>query len=581
MQNDGCKPIGSRIWPFFWHGTSRTDSKITELQGPSTPTRDRAGVRYGLKALTGLESERRKKDMHESKQFCCWLLLGLFIGILNGSAITNNFTFSNTPGTDAVGLRVVPQYDYSRSYQGKTDVLGKPTQGERARPVQTLIWYPAQDGTAKRVTFGEYLELSATQENFKQTPEVAAGILAPLRKDYRGVLPNVMWAIKDAPAQPGNFPVIIYAPSFGAPAFENADLCEYLASNGYIVIASPSLGARPLGMTDDLEGAETQARDISFLIGFARTIPQADLSEIAVAGFSWGGIANFFAAAQDSRITALVALDGSVRYHQKTVKDATYLQLANLALPVLFFTQKEMTLEEIARKKTETKVAALDDLVHCDLWIARMHEMVHGAFASFYQRSDTLTAAWYNDQVTPQVVSTSYGWVARYTLEFLNAYLKHDSAGMDFLNNPVTKNGVPPLIMDIEHHEGTGIPPTITDFAPKVAARGFDHAAEVYSEQRAADPTFRIEEQQLIGWADALSNGNNFKEATAIFKATISIYPDSWLAYAELGDTYHSIGDNDSAIKSYQSAIEKNPANDYLKAQLKMLKKEAGKPDTR
>ena len=144
-----------------------------------------------------------------------------------------------------------------------------------------------------------------------------------------------------------------------------------------------------------------------------------------------------------------------------------------------------------------------------------------------------------------------------------------------------TKNGVQPLIIDIEHHQGTGIPPTIADFAPKVGARGFDHAAEVYSELRTADPSFRIEEQQLTGWADALSNGSHFKEAIAILKATVSIYPDSWRTYSDLGDTYHAIGDDDSAIKSYKTAIEKNPTNDYLNAQLKMLEKEAGKSDAR
>jgi len=44
-------------------------------------------------------------------------------------------------------------------------------------------------------------------------------------------------------------------------------------------------------MTDDLEGVEAQRGDISFLIGYAHTQPQADISHIAVAGYSWGGLA--------------------------------------------------------------------------------------------------------------------------------------------------------------------------------------------------------------------------------------------------------------------------------------------------
>ncbi|UOQ64545.1 hypothetical protein [Hymenobacter volaticus] len=49
------------------------------------------------------------------------------------------------PGPHGVGFRVVQQYDYARSYKDKTDlVTGKPYLGERARPVQTLVWYPAR-----------------------------------------------------------------------------------------------------------------------------------------------------------------------------------------------------------------------------------------------------------------------------------------------------------------------------------------------------------------------------------------------------------------------------------------------------
>ena len=78
--------------------------------------------------------------------------------------------------------------------------------------------------------------------------------------------------------QAGRFPLVIYAPSVNAPATENIELCEYLASNGYIVIASPSMGASSRSMTIDIAGANAEAQDISFQIDFAKTLPDVDLS---------------------------------------------------------------------------------------------------------------------------------------------------------------------------------------------------------------------------------------------------------------------------------------------------------------
>ena len=232
--------------------------------------------------------------MNRAKQIFCLFLLA-FSGALNGSSETADFNFPNKPGNDAVGFRVVLQYDYSRSYRRKVDNMGRPFYGELARPVQTLIWYPAQQSAAAHITYGDYLNLAATQDDFKPSPEQTASALAFAKKQFNASPSAAMWAIADAMPQPGKFPVIIYAASFNAPAFENADLCEYLASHGYIVIASPSIGASSLaGMTDDIEGIEAQAHDISFLVGFARTIPEADCSELAVAGFSWGGYREFF-----------------------------------------------------------------------------------------------------------------------------------------------------------------------------------------------------------------------------------------------------------------------------------------------
>jgi hypothetical protein len=57
------------------------------------------------------------------------------------------FHFTEKPGPNRVGLKVVEQYDYSRIYRPLTNDLGKPFQGERARPFQTLIWYRRKRAT--------------------------------------------------------------------------------------------------------------------------------------------------------------------------------------------------------------------------------------------------------------------------------------------------------------------------------------------------------------------------------------------------------------------------------------------------
>ncbi|MDN2696436.1 hypothetical protein O0882_08910 [Janthinobacterium sp. SUN073] len=79
-----------------------------------------------------------------------------------------------------------------------------------------------------------------------------------------------------------------------------------------MVITSRSLGARSVVMTDDVEGVEALAADIAFLANYAQTLPQAGISKVAAAGFSWDGMANVFAAARSSRIKALISLEKAV-----------------------------------------------------------------------------------------------------------------------------------------------------------------------------------------------------------------------------------------------------------------------------
>jgi hypothetical protein len=54
------------------------------------------------------------------------------------------------------------------------------------------------------MTFADYLELLSTQENFNQTPEVAAGILAPIKKDFSAA-PRQRCSASSMPFSCGHF----------------------------------------------------------------------------------------------------------------------------------------------------------------------------------------------------------------------------------------------------------------------------------------------------------------------------------------------------------------------------------------
>ena len=510
------------------------------------------------------------------------LSLVLLVSIPASAQKVAIFQFKAAPGPHPVGLKVVNQYDYSRLYRPTTDELGKPYPGERARPIQTLIWYPSKKSEAKPMTAGDYVDLLATEISFDK-PD--AELVKRARTDMSPSLASQLWAVRDAPPEAGHFPVVIYAPSFSAPATENPDLCEYLASHGYVVIASADMGATTRNMTSDLPGITAQARDISFLIGYAQTLPDTDMSEIAVAGFSWGGISNLFAAARDSRIDALVAFDGSMRYYPGLIKRAGDIHPEQMTIPLIFFTQGEFTIEDQERYLKDMDAPnVLNSWTHGDLTTVHMLGMVHGEFSATYQRNDSFWKRFPEDQKADY--GREYGavgleWAAQYTLHFLDAYLKHNSNALEFLKKTPAENGAPQHFMSVTYRAAKGLPPTLDAFRAELGRQGFDHAADVYAAMHKENPDFKPDGEAIDSWARQLMarGDNHLAEATYLLKLNVQIYPDSSDAYDSLAEAYMKSGQKQLAIDNYKKSLEKNPNNANAKQKLKELEGGAATKD--
>jgi dienelactone hydrolase len=388
------------------------------------------------------------------------LVVGIFLVWESASAqagLSFQFQFTETPGPYAVGVKIVDQYDRSRDFQdGPESSHGK-------RPLQTLVWYPAEESHGTSMTVGDYADLIKTETSFDK-PSESGKPQAFVEAFTKGTTDRHMWAVREAVMKTGHFPVVIYAPSVNAPSTENIELCEYLASGGFVVIASPSMGATSRAMTLDVSGANAEAQDISFLIDYAGSLPNANTSEIAVMGYSWGGMGALFAAARDKRIRALISLDGSLRYDPVTVQQAGDIHPSQMTTPLLVFSRAEETLEAWDARRTDKEHCAtapnvLNEWTHGDLVNIQMLAMSHIQFSSLYERSERFQREAMHfapADYSLEEGATSYNWMARYVSEFLNAYLNNKDEARGFLARSPAENGVPRHLMSasVRHREG-------------------------------------------------------------------------------------------------------------------------------
>ncbi len=498
-----------------------------------------------------------------------YLLIALLCCAALPAQATDEFVFSNPPGPYGVGLKIVQQYDYTRQYKTRVDMAtGEPARGERARPIQALVWYPAtRGGTPLR--YRDYLTTIPTEDNFtlgadavkRQTETRIEGHAGKRREALLRELAKPMLAVRDARAENGKFPVVIYAPSFSAYAMENSDLCELLASHGYVVLSSPSMGAHTRPMSSDLEGLETQAADIAWLIGHARTLPQADTSKVAVVGFSWGGLANVLAAAKDDRIKAIVSFDGSVRGTREFVdggKDAAkYVTPARVAIPMLFVGRRPPTIEELNRSEVDTRYSFLNEMKYSDLTIVTMLPMKHFDFSSYSLRVGREGS--FGDYTRAEI-ALAHSWAARYALRFLDASIKQDGAALTFLNNPPAANGAPPhMMLHDARRNGGKTPPTLENFVARLGSEGFERAIPLYQQFAAQGADFKLGPNELYGWATDLEGLGRDAQAREIFRLATHLLPNEAFLFENLASLQAKSGQTADAVRSYRRVLELNP----------------------
>jgi dienelactone hydrolase len=470
------------------------------------------------------------------------------------------------PGPYRVGFRAFVQYDYSRTYRHSYDAKGDTVTGERARPIQTSVWYPAVNRAGGRpMQYADYLAVSALEEGAVHLDSAQRRrMIVKFATDFEQKLPDFERLVAHAtPAYahaapaPGRFPVIVYGPSFDAPSWENAALCELLASHGYVVVASPALGVFGRQQTTTLESVDAEARDMEFLIGYAHTLPDADPARVGVMGYSWGGLADIIVALRNPGVRAVVALDGSIRYWNRLIQREPYGDARRMTAPFLFLAQATIAPDTAHKYRfavTGRSFPFYDSLQFADAYYLTLEKMQHGNYGAWgnFMANAAERAKWSDTAA----VRRSYELVETYVLHFLDAYLKKDSAGRAFLERPPEANGAPPGYAVMSSKMARPLPPDVYAFTHYVREHGgWSQATNLVATFLQRDSAYTLPEPDLRTLGDIALEDKRNADGIAVFKVGALLHPTSAEAMEALGEAYATANDTALAITTFKQSL--------------------------
>ncbi len=473
------------------------------------------------------------------------------------------------PGPHAVSFTTATVVDATRTVSGPVDRLGRPRPGYGVRPLHVAVWQPAVPGTGVAMTYADYLPELAWDTG--PVPEGAAGrqadelrytqTVTPLagpadEPSLRRLLGEHVLARRDGRPADGRFPVLVYAPGMGYPAFDNSVLFEYLASHGWIVVSSPSIGPDAGRMTTDAFGLEAQARDLEVLVGHVQTLPQADADRIAVAGYSWGGIPAVWLALRNTRVRACVSLDGVVRDSSSLARAKGLLGFTpeRLRVPLLVVTTSpERSIPSFVDE------SFLDAAKHAELTRAVVRGAEHHDLASMpglLRRSSQpgLGRDWSG-------ATAGYEALCRVMLAFLDSRVR----GVESDLGRAAGAGC-----EVSTRAAVPAPPDPQEFLEVLGSDGPTRAAEVVRAAVKAHPGAVPAFEAAVNRAgyELLASGRG-ADAVTLFALAVEIAPASANASDSLGEAYLALGDLDNAERSYLDARRKLEQTTGLTAELR------------
>ena len=479
------------------------------------------------------------------------------------------------PGMYSVGFRLHEDLDHSRAVTGgSADSLAHP------RPVRTYLWYPAtRTNNQQWMHFARYAALADDDiwpaeivgnlhNKLKYSRRALARSLG--HADFDALLKRPVLAMESAEALAGPFPLIIIAQGlcYESPvAF--AALAEYLAGRGFVMATCPLVGTNSPLVRIDIQGLETQVRDLEFVIARARRLTFVSREILGVFGFDMGGMAGLILTMRNPDVDAFASVSSGILYkHPSGVPtDSPHYNPLAIRVPWLHSVPTAWTTRE---KGPETQ-SLFDTAIHSDRYLLLTEGMGHVDYTGYGLIEDRAEMGGYWAASDP-AGAAGHKAVAHYIFNFFNAYLADEPDGTTFLAQAPVES-VPGSILTLEHRPASAVSITYEEFVQAVIAGQAEQAIDaVRSLQDSHADHTQLQEMYLERLVWSLRNTWGMTdEVLPVIRFWLDLYPTSIGAQVMLAESQIDVADFSAAIAIYNRLLKNDPDNGYFKYRLDWL----------
>ncbi|MDZ7625884.1 MAG: dienelactone hydrolase family protein [Ignavibacteriaceae bacterium] len=236
-----------------------------------------------------------------------------------------------------------------------------------------------------------------------------------------------MIADKNAVPVKNKFPLIVVAQGNYQSAHHQSFLCEFIASNGYVVVTTPSQTRISGLMTDDsqaVESAEDQVNDMKFAIRSLWNFDNIDFNNIALIGHSFGGRSILLLQMQDENVKCLISLDGGLGLNTAIddIKKSPEFNSEKMNVPLLH-------IYEDSEEFIKPDFTLINSFNQSEIFLIKIKDMHHFYFTSLGFVSGTIEGF----SPLSEDLAAKYKLICDLTRDFLNAVFEQNTNAMNNL----------------------------------------------------------------------------------------------------------------------------------------------------